>query len=126
MGSFGRSKSVQAAIGRLIGIQVLVTAVASLMVLGVSGASAAWSAAIGGAIGVVPSAAYGALLIRKPFGSPRALLQRQYLGEFCKLALTLIMFGASFAWVKELSVPHLFATYMLTLAVYWAALLIFA
>jgi F0F1-type ATP synthase assembly protein I len=40
--------------------------------------------------------------------------------------LTLLMFAASFAWVKELSVLSLFATYILTLAVYWAALLLFA
>jgi ATP synthase protein I len=126
MRSLRRSKSVHAAIGKLIGLQILVTVVASVVALGISGVGAAWSAAIGGAIGVVPSAAYGVLLIKKPFGSPRALLQRQYLGEFFKLALTLIMFGASFAWVKELSVPYLFAAYMLTLAVYWAALLLFA
>jgi ATP synthase protein I len=117
---------MRSTVGRIIGLQILVSVVASLLALVVSGVSAAWSAAIGGAIGVVPSAAYGVLLIKKPFGSPRALLQRQYLGEFCKLALTLMMFGASFAWVKELSVPYLFAAYMLTLAVYWAALLLFA
>jgi ATP synthase protein I len=117
--------SIKAAIGKLIGLQILVTAVASLVALSVHGAAAAKSAAVGGLIGVVPSAAYGVLLIRKPFGSPRAILQQQYLGEFCKLALTLLMFGASFAWIKELSVLYLFLTYMLTLAAYWAALLLF-
>ena len=75
---------------------------------------------------LIPSAAYGLLLVKKPFGSPGALLRRQYLGELCKLVLTLVMFGASFAWVKELSVLPFFATYILTLAVYWAALLLFA
>ncbi len=115
---------MQTTISKLIGLQVLVTAVASLVALGVGGAGAAKSAALGGSIGVIPSAAYGFLLIKKPFGSPRAILQRQYLGEFCKLGLTLVMFGASFAWVKELSVLPFFVTYILTLAVYWAALLL--
>jgi F0F1-type ATP synthase assembly protein I len=81
---------------------------------------------LGGAIGVIPSAAYGLLLIKKPFGTPRELLQRHYLGELSKLGLTLLMFAASFAWMTELSVLSLFATYILTLAVYWAALLLFA
>ena len=117
---------MRTAIGKIIGVQVLVSAIATFVALVVGGVIAAKSAALGGAIGVIPSAAYGLLLIKKPFGTPRELLQRQYLGEFSKLVLTLLMFAASFAWVKELSVLSLFATYILTLAVYWAALLLFA
>ena len=117
---------MRTAIGKIIGVQVLVSAIATFVAFVVGGVIAAKSAALGGAIGVFPSAAYGLLLIKKPFGSPRELLQRQYLGEFSKLVLTLLMFAASFAWVKELSVLSLFATYILTLAVYWAALLLFA
>lgn len=113
-------------IGKLIGLQILVTTVAALVAFLACDVVAAKSAALGGAIGVIPGAAYGLLLIKKPFGTPRSVLQRQYLGEFCKLVLTLLMFGASFVWVKELSVLVLFVTYMLTLAVYWAALLLFA
>ena len=115
---------MQTTISKLISLQIVVAAVASLVALGVGGAGAAKSAALGGLIGVIPSAAYGFMLIKKPFGSPRALLQRQYLGEFCKLVLTLLMFGASFAWVRDLSVLPFFATYILTLAVYWASLLL--
>jgi len=122
----GGSRSARTAIGKIIGLQVGVTLAAALVALCVAGVSAAKSAALGGAIGVIPSAAYGLLLLRKPFGTPRGLLQRQYLGEFSKLVLTLLMFGASFAWVKELAVLPLFAAYILTLAVYWAALLLFA
>jgi ATP synthase protein I len=120
------ARSVRKTIGKLIGLQVLVTAIAALVALVAGGVAAAQSAVLGGAIGVIPGAAYGFLLIKKPFGTPRSMLQRQYLGEFCKLVLTLLMFGASFVWIKELSVLSLFTTYMLTLAVYWAALLLFA
>ena len=81
---------------------------------------------LGGAIGVIPSAVYGFLRVAKRFGTPRGLLQQHYLGEFSKLMLTLLLFGATFAWVKTLSALPLFATYVLTLAVYWAALLLFA
>jgi ATP synthase protein I len=118
--------SLPATIGKIIALQVLVTTVASLVALVAGGAAAAGSAALGGAIGVIPSAAYGFLLIKKPYGTPRGLLQRQYVGEFAKLALTVMMFGASFFWVKQLSVLPFFATYILTLVVYWAALLLFA
>jgi len=116
---------LRTAIGKIIFVQVLVSAVATLVAFVVSGVVAAKSAALGGAIGVIPGAAYGLLLIKKRFGTPRELLQRQYLGEFSKLVLTLLMFAASFAWVKEFSALSLFATYILTLAVYWAALLLF-
>jgi ATP synthase protein I len=122
----GGSRSPHATIAKIIGLQLAVTAAVVLLALGAGGTTAAKSAALGGATGVIPSAAYGLLLMKKPFGTPRSLLQRQYLGEFCKLGLTLLMFGASFAWVKELSVLPLFATYILTLAVYWVALLLFA
>jgi F0F1-type ATP synthase assembly protein I len=54
------------------------------------------------------------------------LLQQHYLGEFGKLAITLLMFGATFAWIKPLSAPPLFITYVLTLAAYWVALILFA
>lgn len=122
----GTRLTVHTAIGKLIGLQVLVTIAAGLVAYAIGGLVVAKSAVLGGAIGTVPSAVYGLLIAGKPFGSPRSMLQRQYLGEACKLVLTLLMFGASFAWVKELSVLPLFATYMLTLAVYWAALLLFA
>jgi ATP synthase protein I len=109
---------------KIIGLQVIISAVAAVLAFLLAGALAARSVFLGGAIGFIPSAAYGVLVLRKPFGTPQGLLQRQYLGEFSKLVLTLALFGATFAWVKEISVPLLFAGYALTLAVYWAALLL--
>jgi ATP synthase protein I len=113
-------------IGKIVGLQVLVTAASMLAALCLSGWVAAWSAGLGGAIGFIPSAAYGFVLLNKRFGSPRGLLQRHYVGESSKLVLTLFLFAATFAWVKTVSPLPLFATYVMTLAVYWAALLLFA
>jgi ATP synthase protein I len=112
-------------IAKIIGLQVLVTVLAVLAAFYLGGAVAAWSAGIGGAIGFIPSAAYGAVVLRRRFGEPRSLLQRHYFGEFSKLVLTLLLFAAAFAWVKTVSPLPLFGTYGLTLAVYWAALLLF-
>ena len=112
-------------IASIIGLQIGVTVIAALVAWWSAGAIAAKSAMLGGAIAVIPSAVYGVLVMGQKFGPPRALLSGHYLGEFSKLLLTLLLFGAAFAWVKELSALPLFAAYVLTLAVYWAALLVF-
>jgi ATP synthase protein I len=84
------------------------------------------SALIGGAIAFIPGAFYALGLIRTRHGAPDRLLRAHYAGEFGKLTLTVILFGATFAWVREISVLPLFATYVATLLVYWAALLMFS
>lgn len=119
------SSRLRKSIGGIIGLQIGVSVIATLVALWAGGGVAAKSAALGGIIGVIPSAVYGAVVARQAFGPPRALLARHYLGEFSKLILTLLLFGAVFAWVKELSALPLFAAYVLTLAAYWAALLVF-
>ena len=75
-------------IGKIVGLQALVTAASMVVAFCAGGWVAAWSAGLGGAIGFIPSAAYGFLLLRKQFGSPRGLLQRHYVGESGKLVLT--------------------------------------
>lgn len=45
--------------------------------------------------------------------------------ESGKLALTFVLFGVTFAWMKDVSVIPLFATYIATLLVYWLALIVF-
>jgi len=119
------SRPLPRAIVGIIGLQVGTTVLVALAALWVAGAVAAKSAVLGGAIGFVPSAIYGLVVARHKFGPPRTVLSRHYLGEFSKLGCTLLLFGAVFAWVKELSALPLFAAYLLTLASYWAALIVF-
>ena len=84
------------------------------------------SALIGGAIAFIPGAFYAFGVIRSRHSAPDRLLRAHYAGEFGKLILTVLLFGATFAWIKEISVLPLFAAYVATLLVYWAALLMFS
>lgn len=113
------------AIVSIIVMQGMVALCVGMIFLMFSGSVAAKSAFIGGAIGFLPSVLYALRVIRSRHGTPERLLRAHYAGEFGKLALTAILFGATFAWIKELSVLPLFAAYTATLLVYWAALLMF-
>jgi ATP synthase protein I len=119
------SRPLPRAIFGIIGIQAGTTVLAALVALWVAGALAAKSAVLGGVIGIVPGTTYGLIVLGRKFGPPRAVLSRHYIGEFSKLVITLLLFGAVFAWVRELSALPLFAAYFLTLLAYWAALLVF-
>jgi ATP synthase protein I len=113
------------AIAGIIGLQIAVAlAVAALFLVFGSGI-AAKSALLGGAIAFIPGAFYALRIIRSRHSPPDRLLRAHYAGEFGKLMLTVFLFGATFAWVKEISVLPLFAAYIATLLVYWAALVMF-
>lgn len=84
------------------------------------------SALLGGLIGVAPSALYGLMLLRVRPQSPLEALRGHVVGEFGKLGLTLLMFAVVFAGLREVAALPLFSAYLATLAVYWAALLLFA
>lgn len=114
------------AISAVIGLQVAVTLVIAGLFLVLAGALAAKSALIGGAIAFIPGAFYAFRIIRSRRSSPDRMLRAHYAGEFGKLALTMLLFGATFVWVKEISVLSLFAAYIVALLVYWAALLMFS
>ena len=55
---------------------------------------------------------------------PKRLLRAQYRAEAFKMAATLILFGATFKWFKNVAVVWLFVAYCAALATYFAALLI--
>ncbi|HEV8260379.1 MAG TPA: ATP synthase subunit I [Burkholderiales bacterium] len=114
------------AIISIIAMQVAVAfGVAALFLLLKDWVSAK-SALIGGAIAFIPGAFYALRLIRSRHSAPDRLLRAHYFGEFGKLMLTVLLFGATFAWVREISVLPLFADYIATLLVYWAALVMFS
>jgi ATP synthase protein I len=110
----------------IIGLQVAVAISVALVFLGWLGTVAAASALIGGAIAVVPGAFYALRIVRSRNRSPDRMLRAHYAGEFGKLALTFAMFAVTFAWMKNVSVLPLFAAYIATLLVYWAALVMFS
>lgn len=106
---------------KIIGLQIALTAFLALGWWTVRDSRAACSAAVGGAVGFIPSMVYAWTIMRA--GSPEMLLRAQYAGELRKLALTVLMFAAAFIWFKGVFVIALLSTYVATLAVYWVALL---
>lgn len=116
---------IRAIVG-IIAMQVAVAlGVAALFLLFGSWVSAK-SALIGGAIAFIPGAFYALRIVRSWHSAPGRLLRAHYVGEFGKLMLTVLLFSATFAWVKEISVLPLFIAYIATLMVYWAALVMFS
>lgn len=109
----------------ILGLQVAITLFVSAGFLLVTGTDAAMSALIGGSIAVVPGAFYVWRLVRSASAPPQKLLRAHYAAEFGKLALTFVLFGATFAWWKDVSVLPLIAAYIGALLVYWAALVMF-
>lgn len=72
-----------------------------------------YSAVLGGLCCVIPNA-YLALRLVAPRRDPgaRSLLSAAYIGEFGKLALTLLMFGTVFALVRPLAPLPLFTGFI--------------
>jgi ATP synthase protein I len=107
----------------IIGLQASVTLLISLAFLVFSGRDSAASAALGGSIGFLTGFVY-ALRSSLPRGAtPRDWLQAHYAGERFKFAVTVILFSATFALYRSLRLPEFFLTYIATLLVYFAALL---
>lgn len=110
----------------VVAMQVVIAMAIAALFLLFSGSESAKSALIGGAIAFIPGAFYGLRIIRSRNRSPEQLLRAHYAGEFGKLMLTVLLFGATFAWMKGVSALPLFTTYVATLLVYWMALLMFS
>lgn len=124
----GQHDPVLGKVYRIVGLQVLVAAVISLLLLMIYGALVAASAFAGGAIGFITSWVY-ARKMTVPAGDgagsdPRRLLRAHMTAEAWKLGLTLVLFAAVLVLFKAVATLPMLLTFMATLAVYWAALLI--
>ena len=109
----------------VLGLQVLVASSIAVVFLLASGLLEAKSAAVGGAIAVIPAAFYALRLIGSRNALPDRLLRVHVVAESGKLALTFVMFGVTFTWMKDVSVIALFVNYIAVLLVYWLALIVF-
>lgn len=108
---------------RIIGLQVAVTALIALSLLGFKGASAAVSALLGGAIGFLTSLVYAKTMLMVKGDEPRDQLRAHIRAEAYKLLATPVLFVAVFAVFSDVSPLILILTFAATLAVYWAGLL---
>ncbi len=109
----------------VVGLQVLVACSIAVVFLLAFGFSDAKSAAVGGAIAVIPAAFYAWRLIGSRNALPDRMFRVHIAAESGKLALTFVLFGVTFAWMKDVSVIPLFANYIAVLLVYWLALIVF-
>ncbi len=109
----------------VLGLQVLVLCMVMSGFLLFSGLAAASSAAIGGTIAVVPGAFYAWRLIVARNAPAERMLRVHFVAEAGKLALTFVLFAATFVWFRDVSVIPLFAAYIATLMAYWLALIVF-
>lgn len=109
-------------IARIIGLQVIATILVALLLWLLLDRQAAYSAFVGGTIGFVPGAVYAIRILRVGNASPERIWRAHAVGEASKFALTLLLFAAAFAYLRDISALPLFFTYMVTLAVYWGAL----
>jgi ATP synthase protein I len=89
----------------------------------IGGGHAAISALAGGGIGVLSAAAYAWRSMRKGTDDPGTAFRAQVLGEGYKFAVTILLFALVFIGYREVEPFPLFAAYVLTFVVYWAALL---
>jgi ATP synthase protein I len=111
-------------IRRIIGLQVLVTVVISLLLLPIYGTLVAASAFAGGAIGFTTSWVYAKKMTVPPGSNPGVLLRAHVLAEVWKLGLIVILFAAVLVLFREVATLPMLLTFIATLAVYWVALLI--
>lgn len=72
---------------------------------------AAWSALLGGLICVIPNMVLAGRL-GEGTAEPKMAMKRLVQGEFGKLVLTVIMFGATFMLVKPLNLLSFFGTFV--------------
>ncbi len=110
---------------RVLGLQALVMSLFTIGFLGAHGFSVdSKSALVGGLIALLPSGFYVWRSSRVKTRDPRSLVKAHYRAESGKLAITAMFFGVAFTQLGPIAALPLFATYVGTLASYWAALLL--
>lgn len=103
----------------VVGTQLGITALASLLALWFGDARAARSAALGGGISVVATAYFAWRVFA--FSENQSLdkvVRAFYVGEVSKILITVVLFYVVITWVDVAHLP-LFLTYIATLLAYW-------
>lgn len=103
--------------------QALVTLCAAMVAGLAGGTHAAVSALLGGGIGIGGAYAYAWRAMRGSETDPGKLYRAQMLAEAYKYAVVLGGFALVFIGYKDLAALPLFLGFLLTVAIYWMALL---
>lgn len=107
---------------RIVRTQLAVTVAVALAVLVLAGRESAYSAFAGGMISVIANFYFAMQMFRGARKSPRQLVTAFYVGEAVKILITVVLFVFAIKVLHVLFLP-LFITYVITLMVYWFALL---
>ena len=114
---------IEKAVARIILVQVLLTFTVSLLLVIVADMAIAASAFAGGAVGFLTSLGYATKMRVSQGNEAKKVIRAHYNAEAYKLIFTILLFSFIFTQFKDVHALPLFATYIATLAVYWAALI---
>jgi ATP synthase protein I len=121
-----RERDPSVSVWYVLGWQCVVGVVLGFIAWAVTGkAAAAWSAVYGALAVVVPAALFArGLLSRVALSSPGAAVAGFFVWEVVKIALTLAMLFAAPKLVADLNWPAMLVGLVVTMKVYWVALLV--
>ncbi len=115
------SQAAQRGVKRLLGLQVLLVLLLSLLWLWGSSLVAAYSAFLGGAIAVVANGYFAMkVLARTGALAARQIVRTFYIAEAVKLLLSAVLFILVFVFIPVRPLP-LFLTYVVVQMGFWAA-----
>lgn len=101
-----------------IAIQIAVTLLVALLISITTGKVAGYSALLGGVASILPSAIFARCAYRySAADSPSSVMRWFMIGEAVKVITTVLIFAVCLTQVKPLSMPVMFATYLLVMFV---------
>jgi len=110
------------AILRIVAAQIGAALLMAMVAFWVSGRIGGISALLGGLVCALPNGVLGLrIALASATGDARRMLRATYVGVALKLLLTAALFAAVFALVRPLAAGWLFAGFIATQAVIWAA-----
>jgi ATP synthase protein I len=110
---------------KVLMLQIGVGAILTVVLWGIYGPVAGYSALLGSLTCVIPNAFLALRLAAPRFDTgAKELVRAAYIGEFVKLGITVAMFASVFAWVRPLAVAALFAGFIATQLMIFAGLLL--
>lgn len=112
--------------GRILRLQVKLV-LATVVVTALAGAGHAAlpvSALIGGLVAIVPAWVYARIAYARRFGPPAMLMRAHFKAEAAKFCLTVLLFCAVMAGLKDVSVVGLACGYFAAVSGYWFGLLV--
>jgi ATP synthase protein I len=113
---------LQMAAFRLAGWQVLLTSIVVAGAFWLGGSTAAWSAAIGGSIGIVAGLYQALRMFRVNAGQdPAGFMRGVYIGEAVKIVLTVALMIVAIRVLGVEMLPFMIG-YIAIYSVYWIAL----